>query len=93
MRTAEQILGKNEQIIDGMERGVLSPKMAEQMSQCVKTPILLARVEMQFLKMVEAMGRKARVPHSPLVRSLIGLDPSTVDPGDGDKVRALIGEE
>src|SRR5687768_15434672 len=67
LRTTDAILEKNEQILDGIERGAVSPKMAEQMGQCIKTPIMLARLEMSFLKMIQGFGRKAPVPRSPLL--------------------------
>src|SRR4051812_5017258 len=73
LRTTDAILHKNEQIIDGLERGAITSKMAEQMGQCIKTPIMLARLEMSFLKMIQGFGRKAPVPRSPLLRSAVGL--------------------
>lgn len=92
MRTAEAILEKNEQILDGLERGAVSPKMGEQMGQCIKTPISLARLELSFLKMIQGFGRKVPVPRSPLVRSMIGLK-ETIAPGDGEFVRGLLPEK
>ena len=92
LRTSEALLRKNEQIQDAIERGAISPKTAEQMSQCVKTPIMLARLELSYMKMLSTMGRKAAVPRSPLVRSMVGLDPERIGPGDGAAVRALAGE-
>lgn len=93
LRTADAILQKNEQILDGMERGVVSPKMGEQMSQCCKMPIALVRLEMAYHKMIQGFGRKAPVPRSPLLRSMVpGLDPEKLSPQDGEKVRALVAE-
>jgi hypothetical protein len=89
LRSAEAILAKNEQIMDGIERGAVTPKMAEQMGQCIKTPIALARLEMTFLKMVHGFGRTAPVPRSPLLRSVIGLK-EAVSPTDGEFVRGLM---
>ena len=89
LRTTEAILQKNEQIIDGIERGVVPPKMAEQMGQCIKTPIALARLEMAFLKMIQGFGRKAPVPRSPLLRSAVGLK-EAISPTDGEFVRGLL---
>jgi hypothetical protein len=89
LRTTEAILLKNEQILDGMERGAVAPKMAEQMGQCIKTPIALAKLEMGFLKMIRDFGRKAPVPRSPLLRSAVGLK-EMVAPTDGEFVRALL---
>lgn len=91
MRTAEQLLSKNEQIADGLEHGAIKPKTAEQLSQCVKLPIKLAELEMKMRNMVAKAGRKAPVLRSPLIRSLIpGLDPDALAPTDGDNVRALL---
>lgn len=80
--------------MDAMERGSISPKMAEQMGQCCKMPIMLVRLEISYQRMIQGFGRKAPVPRSPLLRSFIpGLDPERVAPSDGDHVRALIGEK
>jgi hypothetical protein len=92
LRTAEDLLHKNEQIADGMERGVLTPKIAEQMGQCVKLPIALERLALSYLKMIAGMGKKATVPRSPLLRSMVGLNPDKLSPGDGEKVQSLLGE-
>ena len=78
--------------MDGLERGAITPKTAEQMNQCMKTPIGLARLEIQFRKMLMAAGRVAPVPRSPILRSAIGLNPDQILPSDGAQVRAMIGE-
>jgi hypothetical protein len=94
LRTAEAILEKNEQILDGMERGVVTPKTGEQMSQCCKMPIALVRLEMSYLKMLQGFGRKAPVPRSALLRSMIpGLNPDKILPTDGETVRAMLPEK
>lgn len=92
LRTTDAILAKNEQILDGIERGAVTPKMAEQMGQCIKTPISLARLEMSFLKMIQGFGRKAPVPRSPLLRSAVGLK-AAIAPSDGEFVRGLLPEK
>src|SRR5688572_293549 len=92
LRTTEALLQKNEQILDGLERGVVTPKMGEQMGQCIKTPIMLARLEMSFLKMLQGFGRKSPVPRSPVLRSAIGL-PAGVANTDGAFVRDLLPEK
>jgi len=66
--------------------------MAEQMGQCIKTPISLARLELSVLKMITLFGRKAPVPRSPLLRSAIGLK-EALSPSDGEFVRGLIVEK
>lgn len=63
--------------------------MAEQMGQCIKTPLALANLEMRFLKMIQGFGRKAPVPRSPLLRSAAGLK-GEVSPSDGEFVRGLL---
>ena len=74
-----------------MERGTISPKTAEQMQQCCKTPQALVKLELQYWKLLQAFGRKAPVPRSSLLRSMIpGLDPEKLSPGDGAIVRALL---
>lgn len=91
LRTAEQIIKKNEEIFDALERNAITAKMGEQMNQCLKTPMSLAKLEMQFLSMVRGFGRKAPVPRNPLLRSAIGLKPE-LSPSDGAQVRAMIPE-
>lgn len=91
LRTADHIIRKNEQIIDGLERGAVTPKMAEQMNQCCKMPIELAKLELKHHEIIRRAGRKANVPRSPLLRSNIGLG-TTLAATDGAKVRALIDE-
>ncbi len=94
MRTAEAILEKNEQILDGMEHGTVTPKAAEQMSQCCKMPIQLVKLEIAYLRMLQSFGRKAPVPRSPLLRSMIpGLNPDQVAATDGEVVRGLVAEK
>lgn len=92
LRTGEAILEKNEQILDGMEHGTVTPKMAEQMSQCCKMPLQLANMEMRYLKMIQGFGRKAPVPRTPILRAMAGLNPDKLLPGDGAAVRALVGD-
>lgn len=92
LRTGEAILEKNEQILDGMEHGSVTPKMAEQMSQCCKMPLQLANMEMRYLKMIQGFGRKAPVPRTPILRAMAGLNPDKLLPGDGAAVRALVGD-
>jgi hypothetical protein len=93
LRTAEAILAKNEQISDALEHGRISPKTSEQLSQCLKMPIELAKLEMKMHDMLRKHGRTTPVPRSPLVRSMIGgLNPDKVEPSDGENVRALIGD-
>lgn len=90
LRTAQDILKKNEQIQDALERSAISPKTAEQMSQCVKTPLNVARLELAYRRMLAGAGKMVAVPRSELLRTIIGL-PVEVGPGDGEKVRGLIG--
>jgi hypothetical protein len=91
LRTADEILQKNEQIFDGLDRGTISAKVAEQLSQCVKTPLMIARLELLYMRMLQTAGRTAPVPRSPLVRSLVGLNPHRIESGDGEKLRNLAG--
>lgn len=92
LRTPDALLEKNEQILDGMEHGTITPKMGEQMSQCCKLPITLVNLEIKYLKMIQGFGRKAPVPRSPLLRSMAGLNPDKVLPSDGAVVRSLVGD-
>lgn len=92
MRTALAIVEKHEQIQDGLERQTLSGKIAEQMNQTLKGIMGVARLEMQFYNMALKYGRRAPVPRSSILRSLIGL-PEKAASTDGETVRALIGEK
>jgi hypothetical protein len=92
LRTVEDLLEKNEQILDGLERGTVTPKMGEQMGQCVKTPIALARLEMSFHKMIQGFGKKAPVPRNALLRSAIGLK-EAISSSDGEYIRAMLPEQ
>jgi hypothetical protein len=90
-RTAEDILRINEQILDALQHGLITPKMAEQLGQCIKQPVALVNVEMKYHRHLHMFGRKVPVPRSPLLRALIpGLDPDKVLASDGQKVRALV---
>lgn len=91
MRTVEAILAKNEEILDGLDRRVLSAKQGEQMGQCLKIPIGLARLETSFLRLLHQFGRKAPVPRSAILRSVIGLK-EAVSPTDGEYVRRMLPE-
>lgn len=91
LRTSAQILKKNEEILDGLERGTVTPKAAEQMSQCCKLPLEHAKFELKYHGMVRKFGRTAPVPRSPLTRELIGLA-AELSAGDGPAVRQIAGE-
>jgi hypothetical protein len=94
LRTVEQILRKNEQISDALERGLITTKTSEQLTQCNKVPMDLARLEMKYHELVRRHGRTVPVPHSPLIRSLVtGLDPLRPAPTDGETLRALDSEK
>ncbi len=91
VRSADAVIAKHEQILDGLERGVISNKTGEQMGQQLKGIMAVERLGISYLRMIAAMGRKAAVPRTPILRSLIGL-PRDLSPGDGEKVRALLPE-
>jgi len=44
---------------------------------------------MSYLKLALAFGKKAPVPRTPILRSMIGL-PVELSPHDGEQVRALL---
>ena len=89
VRTAAAIVEKHEQILDGLEREAISGKIAEQMGQQLKGITGIARLEMQFWNTVIKFGRKAPVPRSALMRSVLGL-PETISPTDGETVRSML---
>lgn len=91
LRTATAIIEKHEQIQDALERQTVSGKIAEQMNQTLKGIMGVAKLEMQYFSMLLKFGRKAPVPRSPILRSVIGL-PEKVSPNDGDAVRAFLSD-
>jgi len=86
------IIEKHEQIQDGLERGSLTGKIAEQMNQTLKGIMGVAKLEMQYFSMLLKFGRKAPVPRSPILRSVVGL-PEKLSPSDGETVRAFLPEK
>lgn len=92
LRTAVSIIEKHEQIQDGLERGSLTGKIAEQMNQTLKGIMGVAKLEMQYFSMLLKFGRKAPVPRSPILRSVVGL-PEKLSPSDGETVRAFLPEK
>lgn len=92
VRTATAIVQKHEQILDALEREAITGKIAEQMGQQLKGITGIAKLEMQFWNTVIKFGRKAPVPRSALMRSVLGL-PEAVSPTDGEAVRALLPEK
>lgn len=92
IRTATAIIEKHEQIQDGLERGSLTGKIAEQMNQTLKGIMGVAKMEMQYWSLAAKFGRKAPVPRSAILRSVIGL-PEGLSKTDGDHVRGLLPEK
>lgn len=92
IRTAAAIIEKHEQIQDALEHQAISGKIAEQMNQTLKGIMGVAKLEMQYFSMLLKFGRKAPVPRSPILRSVVGL-PEKVSSGDGETVRAMLPEK
>ena len=92
IRTAEAVLEKYEQIQDGLEQGSLPVPVARQMDQTLKGIVGLARLHLQWLRTMQAMGRHAVVPRTPILRDMLGL-PEQIGKGDGETVRKMIGVE
>jgi len=90
IRSAVAIIEKHEQIQDGLERGALTGKIAEQMNQTLKGITGIAKLELQYLALLLKFGRKVPVPRSPVLRSVVGLG-AEMSAKDGEYVRALIG--
>jgi len=89
LRTAEKLIEKHEQIADALEHGSITPKTAEQLNQSLKGIVGIERLGMSYLKLALAFGKKAPVPRTPILRSMIGL-PVELSPHDGEQVRALL---
>jgi len=68
--------------------------MGEQFFQGLKMPINVCKLEISYHRMLQSYGRRAPVPRSALLRSMIpGLNPDTIAPTDGEVIRGLIGEK
>jgi hypothetical protein len=90
LRTAEAIVEKHEQILDGLEREAITAKQAEQMNQTLKGIIGIEKLGLQFLSIALKFGKtSAPVPRSPILRDMLGLRPE-LDRSDVDHVRALL---
>ena len=89
IRTASAIIEKHEQIQDALEHSLISGKIAEQMNQTLKGIMGVAKLEMQYFSMLLKFGRKAPVPRSPILRSVVGL-PEKASVSDGETVRAML---
>lgn len=92
IRTANEIVLKHEQIQHALEHERISGKVAEQMNQTLKGIMAVAKLELQYWSLLVKMGRKAPVPRSPILRSVVGLT-GDVKPTDGEVVRRLTGSE
>ena len=92
LRTADAIVAKHEQIQDALERDAIKAKQAEQMNQTLKGIMNVARLEMQYWRLVMQFKQKAPVPRSPLLRSVAGL-PVALSPTDGATIRAFLPEK
>ncbi len=92
IRTFKALIEKHEQILDGIERGTLTGKIAEQMNQTLKGIAGVAKLELQYWSQVFKFGRKAPVPRSPLLRSISGL-PAEPAPNDAETLRRLLPTE
>jgi hypothetical protein len=92
VRTAEAVIEKHEQILDGLERGSITGKVAEQMNQTIKGIMAVPRLELQHRTMLLKYGRKVPVPRSTILRDLLGV-PEKPSPTDGEHVRGLLPEK
>jgi hypothetical protein len=92
LRTTVALVEKHEQIQDALERRAITGKIAEQMGQQLKGILSVAKLEMQYWQLVAKFGKKAPVPRSPLLRSVIGL-PEKLSATDGDTVRSMLPEK
>lgn len=92
IRTVSAIVEKHEQIQDALEHGAISGKIAEQMGQTLKGIVDVAKLEMKYWSLVLKFGKKAPVPRSPILRSVVGLA-ERVAPTDGEQIRALVAEK
>lgn len=90
IRTATAIIQKHEQIQEALESERITGKVAEQMNQTLKGIMNVAKLELQYWSLIAKMGRKAPVPRSPILRSVVGLT-EEVQPTDGEIVRRLTG--
>jgi hypothetical protein len=75
--TIEALARVGEQILDGLDRGALSPKQGEQMNQTWKQ-IYRLKVDtpLRLMSLVARYRGKVPIPREPMVRSLLGLGPT-----------------
>ena len=74
LRTAESIHRKQEQVVDGLEHGVLTAKQAEQLNMAIKGLWRAPDLEMRWMSMLLKFGKaKVPPPRTPLLRSVLGL--------------------
>jgi len=62
------------------------------MGQQIKGILAIGSMEMRYWQMVAHFKKKAPVPRSPILRSVIGLPPA-IAPTDGEYVRKLTDAE
>lgn len=68
------IIGKHEQILDGLERQVLTPKTAEQMNQNLKGIVGIARLQLKYLDLIAHFKGKTPAPTNPVLKSIVGVE-------------------
>lgn len=80
----DDLARKHEQVFDGLERGTVTGKIAEQMNQTLKGIIKL-RIDspMKYMAMLAKHKGKVPIPREPMLRKMIGLPehPQPTDAG------------
>lgn len=82
LATIEDMVRKNEQVFDALDRGSVTPKTAEQLNQTLKA-IFRLRIDtpIRLMSLLAKHRGAIPIPRDPIVRKMIGLGPD-VDPGD-----------
>lgn len=74
LRTAEAIHRKQEQVVDGLEHGLLTAKQGEQLNMAIKGLWRAPDMELRWMSMLLKFGKaKVPAPRTPLLRSVLGL--------------------
>lgn len=74
IETLEDLARRNEQVLDGLDRGTLTPKTAEQMNQTLKAIFRLkVDVPLRLMSLLAKHKGKVPIPREPILRKMIGL--------------------
>jgi len=80
---------KNEQILDALEHGFITPKTGEQLNQTIKMHVRLnIDLPMRLMSLVAKVTGRSPIPRAAMVRGMLGL-PATPSADDAALLNAL----